>query len=452
MKTRTIRLESQRSSQPHRVHDWRFQFGLSIFLLLIVLLAVSTAHGQNFEVIHNFMGGSDGAVSYGGLIEVRGHLYGTTSAGGITGLCPGINSSGCGTVFELTPPTTAGGAWTETVIYRFQGGDNDGAAPEEALAADSAGNLYGTTSAGGVQSCEEGCGTVFELQPPSQPGGAWTETLLYDFNGVPSGNGNGDLATPTGLAVEGGNLFGVAYGGGHCTTDETGTYCYGGIYRLSQPSTTGEPWSEHILYRFQPPNWGYGTPVFDEAGNLYTSAGWGQFGYGMVFTLHPPATNGAPWTGSAVYSFQGGGGSGDDGAFPCDGLVFDDSGNLYGATLAGGLNQPGFGTVFQLRPPDSSGSWTESVLYAFSGGSDGNSPGHGPVVDSSRNIYGTTSGDGLGNVFEIGAQGQETSLHSFTTSDGVSPSGLLRDKNGNLYGTTQAGGAANFGTVFKLTP
>lgn len=448
MKTPTIPIASERRTQQYRFHARGFEFGLMIFLL-----AASAAYGQTFEVLHNFTGGSDGAAPYAGLIDVHGRLYGTTSLGGITALCPGVNSHGCGTVFELTPPAAAGGAWTETVIYRFQGGD-DGAVPQEAVTADSAGNLYGTTSAGGLASCPAGCGTVFELQPPAAPGAAWTKTLLYSFRGVPSGNGNGDLATPTGLVVKDGNLFGSAYGGGYCETDETGTYCYGGIYRLSPPSTAGAPWTEHILYRFQPPDWGYGTPVFDQAGNLYTSAGWGQFGFGMIFTLHPPVTDGAPWTGSVVYSFQGGGGSRDDGAFPCDGLVFDDSGRLYGATLGGGLNQPGFGTVFQLRPPDSSGPWTESVLYAFAGGSDGDSPSYGPIIDSAGNLYGTTSqgGDGLGNVFELSAQGQETSLHAFTRSDGIEPSGLLRDKSGNLYGTTQAGGNANFGTVFKLIP
>jgi uncharacterized repeat protein (TIGR03803 family) len=117
---------------------------------------------------------------------------------------------------------------------------------------------------------------------------------------------------------------------------------------------------------------------------------------------------------------------------------------------------PGHGTVFQLTPPaQPGGAWSESVLYAFTGGSDGDEPTFGPTLDSAGNVYGTTLGGGsagLGTIFELSPEGQETTLHSFARTDGVSPSGLLRDSRGNLYGTAQAGGTANAGTVFKLTP
>jgi uncharacterized repeat protein (TIGR03803 family) len=429
--------------------------GLCGALGVVLALAVvaTAAQAQTFEVLYNLAGGTDGANPYAALIEVKGQFYGTTSTGGSVS-CD--IRSGCGTVFQLTPPAALGGPWTETVIYRFQGGSNDGASPQEALVADPSGNLYGTTSAGGLKGCSGGCGTVFELLPPSLPGGAWTEEVLYKFKGVPSGQGNGDAASPEGIVFgKNGDLFGVAYGGGYCTTDETGTYCYGAVYKLTAPARSGDPWTENVLYRFGPPNWGYGAPVFDKAGNLYTTAGWGKYGYGMILTLRPSADR-APWMGSAVYSFHGGGGGGDDGAFPCPGLVFDESGRLYGTTLGGGVNQPGAGTVFLLTPPaKSGGAWTESVLYAFTGGNDGYSPGYGPVLGNSGILYGTTSEGGsglLGSVFELNADGQETTLLIFTPSDGGNPSGLLRDTEGNLYGTTQTGGDGNVGTIFKLTP
>lgn len=424
-------------------------------MLALATVATPSLTAQTFNVLYNFAGGSDGASSspYAALIDVKGKLYGTTMAGGTTGLCEGQSGPpGCGTVFQLTPPATPGGAWTEAVIYRFQG-NTDGAIPEDSLVADRAGNLYGTTSAGGIQSCSGGCGTVFELQPPSLPGGAWTETVLYRFKGVPSGNGNGDAALPNGLVFDkGGNLFGMAYDGGHCHTDETGTSCGGAVYKLTAPAILGAPWTEHILYRFYGPSGAPTSPIFDQSGNLYGRAGWGKYGYGMIFTLQPSSTTRGSWVESEVYNFQGG----SDGALPFPGLVFDESGKLYGSTLGGGNNSPpGFGTVFQLTPPaQSGGAWSESVLYAFTGGSDGDSPFFGPIVDSSGNVYGTTTGAGsagYGTIFELSA-GEEITLHSFSRTDGVIPSGLLRDASGNLYGTAQAGGSANAGTVFKLTP
>ena len=424
-------------------------------LAFVVMLALAlAAQAQTFQVLYNFAGGSDGTTPYAGLIEVKGQLYGTTMTGGSTGTCPGAPTPGCGTVFQLTPPSMPGSVWTETVIHRFQGGTNDGASPEDALIADRAGNLYGTTSAGGIQSCSGGCGIVFKLQPPSLPGGAWTETVLYRFKGVPSGNGNGDAASPNGMVFDRhGNLFGMAYGGGYCHTDETGTYCYGAVYKLTAPAGSGHPWTEHVLYRFYGPSGAPQSAIFDKSGNLYGSAVWGKYGFGMIFTLHPSTTTRSSWVESAVYNLKGG----SDGAFVVTGLAFDESGKLYGSTLGGGLNSPpGYGTVIQLTPPaKSGGAWTECVLYAFTGGNDGDGPIFGPIVDSSGNLYGTTSGGGstgFGTIFELSPEGRETTLHSFARTDGVNPSGLLRDARGNLYGTAQAGGTANAGTVFRLTP
>jgi uncharacterized repeat protein (TIGR03803 family) len=162
-----------------------------------------------------------------------------------------------------------------------------------------------------------------------------------------------------------------------------------------------------------------------------------------------------PWTAVApsahaqtfksLYSFAGS----PDGATPYGAVIKDTSGNLYGTTLAGGSS--GFGTVYKL-----SASGQESVLYSFTGGADGSKPYAGLVMDTSGNLYGTTSAGGssnAGTVFEVNPQtGRETVVHSFTGQrDGATPfSGLVMDQSGNLYGTTFAGGSSNVGTVYKV--
>jgi uncharacterized repeat protein (TIGR03803 family) len=142
---------------------------------------------------------------------------------------------------------------------------------------------------------------------------------------------------------------------------------------------------------------------------------------------------------------------GTDGSQPAANLIADKAGNLYGTTKNGGSADQG--TVFQLAPDG-----IETVLYSFAGGSDG-SIASGPVLrDKAGNLYGETYAGGtsnLGTVFKIAPDGSETILHTFTgaTNDGANPfGGVLRDKNGNLYGTTFSGGANGMGTVFEITP
>jgi uncharacterized repeat protein (TIGR03803 family) len=196
--------------------------------------------------------------------------------------------------------------------------------------------------------------------------------------------------------------------------------------------------------------------IFDKAGNLYgTTIFGGANGYGTVFELTPKAGGG--WTEKILHSFND---SGKDGYYPYAGLIFDDSGNLYGTTQDGGART--LGTVFELTPK-AGGGWTEKVLYSFgSHRGDGYAPYASRLIfDTSGNLYGTTQDGGAyvyGTVFELtpkaGGGWTEKVLHSFGSStDGTSPwAGLIFDKAGNLYGTTRGGGAYVYGTVFELTP
>jgi uncharacterized repeat protein (TIGR03803 family) len=211
--------------------------------------------------------------------------------------------------------------------------------------------------------------------------------------------------------------------------------------------------------------------IRDASGNLYGTTSWGggisaqscnasDDGCGTVFELTPEA-NGT-WTETVLYSFTGQA----DGSQPVSNLTFDDNGNLYGTTVAGGsstypCNLGGCGVVFRLSP-STNGEWTEEVLYSFSGYNDGNAPSSGVILDAQGNLYGTTLQGGsndVGTVFELspkaGGGWQETVLHSFTNNgygtDGAYPEGgLIFDRVGNLYGTTNEGGVFMYGSVFEL--
>ena len=318
----------------------------------------------------------------------------------------------CATLMVAAAPS-AWAAPTETVLYSF-GGSPDGASPYGGLISDSAGNLYGTTVYGGA-----GAGTVFKLSPSG------TETVLYSFTG------GSDGAYPYAglIADSAGNLYGTTFGGG-------ASYA-GTVFKLS-PSGT-----ETVLHSFA---WSdgalpYGGLIADSAGNLYgTTWNGGSGSCGTVFKLSPSGTE------TVLYSFT----CGIDGAYPYAGLIADGAGNLYGTTSGGGASYAG--TAFKLSP-----SGTETVLYSFTGGTDGGHPYAGLIADGGGNLYGTTGGGGAlnaGTVFKLSPSGTETVLYSFACSaDGASPyAGLIADSAGNLYGTSLGGCAASNGTVFKVTP
>jgi hypothetical protein len=200
--------------------------------------------------------------------------------------------------------------WKEKVLYSFQGGTTDGSGPTGGVVFDTQGNLYGATTGGGPASCApvgNECGTVFQLSPPAQKGGSWTETLIYQFQG----KGANDASVPSGGLIRdtAGNLYGVtAYGGpGDCVLLGVPAGC-GTVYQLSPPKRKGGAWTETILYSFPTAKQGYfpnGDLVFDGTGNLYGATAFGGtkgatcdkfYGgrCGVVFKLSPPKTQGAP--------------------------------------------------------------------------------------------------------------------------------------------------------------
>ncbi len=186
----------------------------------------------NFSILYSFNPNiNDGFRPVGNLaLDQAGNIYGATEQGG---------NNGDGTVFELSPPQQPGGSWTETTLYAFPGGPNDGFLPEGGLIFDSAGNLYGTTSEGGTGGSS--LGTVYELSPPSQPDGNWTETILWSFGG---NIGNSDAQKPACTLVmdKQGNLYGTAPNGG--------LYQFGAVFEVSPPSQPGGAWTETLPHSF----------------------------------------------------------------------------------------------------------------------------------------------------------------------------------------------------------
>ena len=278
------------------------------------------------------------------------------------------------------------------------------------------------------------------------------EEVLYTFHGLPDGR------LPNGLIFDSsGNLYG--------TTQQGGAANFGTVFELSPDGHGG--WNEIVLYSFQGGSDGKNPlagVIFDSLGNLYgttagSDAGCWVAGCGTVFKLSPDGSGG--WTETALHTFQ----AGSDGVFPESGLVFDKAGNLYGTTLAAGdMGCPdsliGCGTVFKLSP-DGSGGWTNTTLHAFHGGGDGSTPTSDLIFDEAGNLYGTTRQGGthnFGTVFELSPNSSgtwtETVLYRFLGGGdgGDAQGGLTFDQSDNLYGTTQQGGAADFGTVFELSP
>lgn len=404
-------------------------FGAMVVSLAGIVAAQTAQTQTQFKVLYSFKGGTDGVAPFAPLVrDAAGSLYGATEGGGDLG-CGG--GTGCGTVFKLDS------TGAETLLYAFTGGSTDGEYPFGGLVLDSAGNLYGTTSTGGTVCRSLSCGTVFEVGPS---GG---ETVLYRFTGRLDGGG------PQAALIRdrAGNLYG--------TTVYGGLSGFGTVFRVNN---TG---AEKVLYLFTGGTDGgypYASLLRDAAGNLYGTAAQGgnlscnpPHGCGTVFKVDSSGHE------TVLSSFAGS----PDGQYPYGSVVQDEAGNFYGTTLYGGTS--GTGTVFEV---DTTGK--ETVLYSFTGGTDGGYPYSGLLRDAAGNLYGTASngGDlscdapyGCGVVFKINSAGHETVLYTFTGgADGAFPyAALIRDSAGNLYGTADSGGDLTCnppygcGTVFELT-
>jgi uncharacterized repeat protein (TIGR03803 family) len=364
-------------------------------------LTGGSAVQAKYKVLHSF-GGSDGVYPFASLVaDNKGSLYGTTYYGGV------LDN---GVVFKVD---TASGS--VSTVYVFNGG-LDGARPEGSVLLDNSGNLYGTTDDGGYG--RHGGGTLYRI------GADGTESVLHAFR-------HKGTSPRSGLVTdEKGNLYG--------TTNEGGASSFGTAFKFTPAG------KEISLHDFSDGDDG-GRPIAgmvrDALGNLYgTTAYGGAFGSGTVFKLVPDGTE------TVLHSFDSTEGSP---AFVT--LIMDTDGNLYGTT--GGNSPEGIcGTVFKLAPDG-----TETILYAFAGHGDGCVPISGVIADAHRNLYGTTGSGGAygeGTVFKLSRDGSETILHSFRgkRGDGSSPYGsLVRDKDGNLFGTTVGGGDYGRGTVFEIS-
>jgi len=386
----------------------------------------------------------------------------------------------------------ANGAVKYKVLHNFTGGaDGNG---NSGVTLDDKGRVFGPSLGGGDSG---GNGLIFQLVPRGD--GRREEDVLYTFQGEPDGEG------PSGaLALDpSGNIYG--------TTQYGGVYGWGTVYELTH-SDSG--WTDEVLYSFpfcEPQGCGDGRipttgVVMDPSGNLYGTAG------GSAFELSPGSDG---WNETVLHVFTGNNG---DGAAP-GAIIRDNRGDLYGATQGGGNrcgNTSTCGTVYELSPrssgkwketilhrfdnngkdgitpgigalymdrvgnlygttetgnccggvvykltPRSNGKWKETIIYAFKGGASGNQPYAGVVMDKSGNLYGTTDGGGggcgCGVIYRLAPRSngpwKYTVLHSFAGSDGATPAGNLAiDEHGNLYGGTIGGGKYGRGVVFELTP
>jgi uncharacterized repeat protein (TIGR03803 family) len=396
---------------------------------VLALLPYASAANPKFQVLHAFAGGaSDGASPSSKLaMDQFGDLFGTTTGGGSLTEC---NSIGCGTAFELS---SRNGGWKETVLLDFAPSSNDGfPSPSGPTVFDSEGNIYGIENYGG-----NSLGAVYQL---ARSGNAWTENILHIFGGA------GDGFYPYGGLVRdaAGNIYG--------STSNGGANGQGTIFELT--SNADGTWTYNIIYDFASAGpydaeGPYGPLTIDASGSLYgTSQAGGTYDYGAVFKLS--LSNGV-WTDAVLFNFTL-----DYGSSPNPvGVVMDAAGNLYGTTTDGGPYA--VGTIYKLTP--TTGFWNRTILHTFAG-TDGAYPFGGLAVDKSGTLYGTTDSGGTfgyGNVYKLSSTNgkwTQTILHAFSDgTDGANPfADVTLDQQGNLYGIAGNGGANGKGVVFEITP
>lgn len=435
---------------------------LAIFT--VTLLATSTPAAAQYVVLHSFDAStSDGKEPSGGVTFVGStHLYGTTLEGG----------TGLGTVFELAEK---GGNWTETVPNPLDLDGTDGSGPSSHLLyhaltvnGTTSERLYGTTANGGA-----GYGTVFELTYVAPPlGTGWTQTFSYSFSN-PSTTNDGQYPGPT-LVFANGNIYGTTTAGGsnlNCGTSGESVGC-GTVFQLTPAATGG--WTESVVYNFLGTYTVNNVTYFDAqspVGIIFSdnafygvAEGGGEYGEGRVFELNPTT-----WAETVLHDFTANDGSNTDGAVPGAGLTVDTTHNLFGTTTQGGTHNAG--VVYELTPVRVRIGrtyvtvWEQTTLHDFDRTADGGEPS-ALTLDKSGNLYGTTGEGGLnqyGAAFELAigptVPWTEYILYNFCNTSTVSQqctdgqfpsSGVVLDNANNVYGTTLEGGANGGGTAFGI--
>jgi len=393
-----------------------------VVVIALLIVASQIAQAQTLTVLHTFTEeNGDGEMPYAGVIlDNKGNLYGTTELGGLEGggmvfrLAPdgtlenllpryfavcelyagllkikqslystsiACGEYGGGALFELTYVPKAG-HYDGKILYSFYGSVGNYQWPTSDLVADPEGNLYGTTRYGGHE-----YGTVYEVSPEG------TETVLYAFcPDEPEGCTDGSIPLAGLVRDADGNLYGTTvYGGAYGGVDGCGT-----VFEVTPAGT------ETVLHSFQCAPDGSAPSadlIMDAKGNLYgTTGGGGSDRCGTVFEIAAGSME------KVLYSFQ----CPPDGSGPLAALIRDEMGNLYGTTAYGGVY--GNGTIFKLAFSRRQKTYTEQVLYSFTGGADGANPYSKLAMDKEGNLYGTTEqggdlsdcyGRGCGTVFML---------------------------------------------------
>ncbi len=402
--------------------------GNALLLAASAAMTAGSLFGVSLHEVFTFYSGPGGACPNGKVLLVAATnqhpplIYGTTYYGG-------TNNNGI--VYQLTQQPN--GSYTETVIYNFTGG-SDGGNPTANVIMDAMGNLYTTASTGGVGNN----GTVIELVPGAN--NTFTPQVILQFNGTNGSDPNSDLVLGPKGALAGTTVYG-------------GTSNQGTVFLLTPPATPGGTWTPRVLHSFTDgadggqPYGGLTSDLSDPQHTLYgTTYVGGTNNAGTVFKLVPTLTP----VFTTIYTLKGGT---TDGLNPLAGVTLDPlTKTLLGTTYLGG--KFGDGIVFQLTPPASGTTYTETVLVNFDGQGRGANPSDKLITDGQGKFYGTTGGAqaGIGgSAFAMTLKAFST-LYSFSgTTDGQAPlPSVSESSQGAIYGTTFYGGLGGAGSVFVL--
>lgn len=391
-----------------------------LFFFALFALSVS-AHATTASLVHAFTP-SEGLFPGGGVTLYQGNFYGTTEAGGVSGL---------GNVYRLYPKKD--GTYAFVDLHDFNGAD--GKIPTGSLAVDSTGNLYGITSSGGAFGGSFGYGTVYELIRPSNLADTWTFVTLYDFSTAAEGNPS------LGLVFSNGALYGTANNL---------------VFRFTQSLNSG--WQFETIWSFSGQSVDVASlPFIDNMGAVYaaTVIG-GQFSMGSVFKLTQDSLG--VWQEQDLHSFS----PADTINSPMGAVIVDPTGVVYGTTDRGGTKSGG--AIFKLTP-SGNGNWSLTVLHSFDPALEGSSPRFS-LVYHSKGYYGVLNqgagGNSGGAVFKANPspttkQWAVTILYDSTGFVGDTLSAqIIIDRSGTIYGAAGAGGDlidcnGGCGSVYKIT-